>query len=49
LQAALARYCQEPALAAVHGRASAEIFRDYTPAANARRLRLAVASLVAVR
>jgi glycosyltransferase involved in cell wall biosynthesis len=48
LQEALARYCEDPALAKAHGTVSSKIFQDYTPTANVERLRQGLASLLAV-
>lgn len=45
LQRALERYCGEPGLARAHGAASRLLFEQFTPAANARRLRENLASL----
>ncbi len=49
LRNVLQLYCEEPGLAAAQGRVSARIFEDHTPAANARRLRDGLASLLPAR
>jgi glycosyltransferase involved in cell wall biosynthesis len=49
LAAAMATYCREPRLLQEHGRRSREIFSEFTPAANAQRLRLALWSLLGAR
>lgn len=46
LHDALECYCRDPGLATLHGRRSAQIFEDYTPAANAARLRRGLAALL---
>jgi glycosyltransferase involved in cell wall biosynthesis len=48
LAAAMCQYVLTPALAAAHGRRSQEIFREFTPAANALRLRGAISDLLAL-
>jgi glycosyltransferase involved in cell wall biosynthesis len=45
LAGAMQRYCQEPSLARRHGDRSREMFLDFTPARNARRMRECLASL----